>query len=113
MYVDKYYPIVNDLEGTNMARIVVSINQKLIRNEGLYAPRYYSGIVDALVKFNDGDFTVLSFDHNDGQFYEYDWLTEFTYEGAIPVSEDIAKLSEYVNSKVREVVYGPKRKCGT
>lgn len=109
MIIDKYYPEIHHLnEDPTMAIIVISLNEKLIRTEGLFAPRYFTGVVDVLVNFDDNNLvSIAKYTLDDcSEFYEHDYITDFAYNGMYPTVEDKIKLQEYIQQKVEEVVYG-------
>lgn len=109
--IDQYHMIVNNLppENPNVAVIVISLNEKLIRTEGLYAPRFFTGIVDVVVKFDD-DYRprVINYTMDGGgEFYEHNYVTDFVYSNMDPSDDDMKKLEIYIEQKIDEVVYGP------
>lgn len=114
MYINEYYETVNKLEsenGSNVAKIIVSLNEQLIRKQGTWAPRYFTGIADIVVKFDeDYQYSILSIVYDDlGEFYEHDHVTDFVYSNLDASNDDMKKLERYVEAKLNEVIYGPQQ----
>jgi predicted ATP-grasp superfamily ATP-dependent carboligase len=109
-YIDSYHPALHNLEQGNnyvVAKIIVSMQNILLTEQGAWAPRHYSGIVEVRVKFDDeGSYSILEIDNSDGEFYEYDYLADFKFEGIIPSKADVKVLNSAVEFKVERVIYG-------
>lgn len=106
MYINEYHATINNLpENPNMATLIVSLNEVIIRKEGIYAPRFFTGIVEVLVKF-DSDYypNILKVDSSDGEYYEHDYVTDFVYQNMDPSAEDVAVFNEALRNKVLSVL---------
>lgn len=111
-FLNEYYSVIDNLpENPNMAIICISLNEKLITNNGNWAPRFFTGFVDVTVKF-DEDYVpeVVNYKLEDGEFYEHDYVTDYVYHDVSPNDDDMKTLEKYIQDKIEEVVYGPAQK---
>jgi hypothetical protein len=107
-FLNEYYSVIDNLpENPNMAVICISLNEKLIRKDGIYAPRFFTGFADVTVKF-DEDYVpeVINYKLEDGEFYEHDYVTDYVYPNLDASDEDMKTLERYIAEKIDEVVYG-------
>jgi hypothetical protein len=106
-FLNEYYATINNLpEDPNMAKIVVSLNEILIRKDGIYAPRFFTGIAEVLVKFDEDYYPeILKFDCDDGgEYYEHDYVTDFVYQDISPSDEDVKVFEKALEDKILNVL---------
>lgn len=98
--------LMTNWEDDSMTRIVVTLTSQLITTNGIYAPRFFSGTIIALVNLKGRPYSLVSIDYSAGEFYEHDYTSDFIYDGVAPRGEDIANLKNAVKLKLKQAVYG-------